>query len=375
VSARIDWRADRALTNRSWGLLYAVRGLRGALICVAVGGRGQLSADRIVWQYRQNTPDTCCPVVYRGLLFTVSDERIANAWMPGLEKTRPAHLVADLISAGFGRLAFSSLTAPARYSSPLLAYAAKMDNKTSRVHVGLNPGSCARRYLEVGSRVFQAPCRRDKLLFSASGCGETRMGRIFPGWILVALTGCIPEDNVDNVVDPEVIPKGRPAAQSPRDKQRLSAVNLNESSWNIVRSPKASPERYRQALDWARQACEMNRRNANLLNTLGVAQYRIGDYQAAEKTLQQAMALRPDSDANKDSAWDRVFLAMTWQQLGKIQQAQRVLEQVRDLISLHQLERNRELQGFMREAQRLIPLRSQRNLNSDETSQTSSGQK
>ena len=375
MSARIDRRADRALTNRSWGLLYAVRGLRGALISVAVGGRGQLSADRIVWQYRQNTPDSCCPVVYRGLLFTVSDERIANAWMPGLEKTRPAHLGADLISAGFGRLAFSSLTAPARYSAPLLAYAAKMDNKTSRVHVGLNPGSCARRYLEVGSRVFQAPCRRDKLLFSASGCGETRMGRIFPGWILVALTGCIPEDNVDNVVDPEVIPKGRPAAQSPRDKQRLSAVNLNESSWNIVRSPKASPERYRQALDWARQACEMNRRNANLLNTLGVAQYRIGDYQAAEKTLQQAMALRPDSDANKDSAWDRVFLAMTWQQLGKIQQAQRVLEQVRDLISLHQLERNRELQAFMREAQRLIPLRSQRSLNSDETSQTSSGQK
>ncbi len=111
----------------------------------------------------------------------------------------------------------------------------------------------------------------------------------------------------------------------------------------------------------------MNRRNANLLNTLGVAQYRIGDYQAAKKTLQQAMALRPDSDSNKDSAWDRVFLAMTWQQLGKSQQAQRALEQVRDLISLHQLERNRELQAFMREAQRLIPLRSPRSWNSEET--------
>ena len=193
------------------------------------------------------------------------------------------------------------------------------------------------------------------------------MKRIVPGLILVALTGCIPEDNVDNVVDPKVIPKGRPAAQSPGDKQRLSAVNLNASSWNIVRSPKASPERYQQALGWARQACEMNRRNANLLNTLGVAQYRIGDYQAAEKTLQQAMTLRPDSDSNKDSAWDHVFLAMTWQQLGKSQQAQRALEQVRDLISLHQLERNRELQAFMREAQRLIPLRSQRSSNSEET--------
>ena len=60
------------------GLLYAVRGLRGALICVEVGGKRQLSADRIVWQHRQTTPDTCSPVVYRGLLFTVSDEGIAQ---------------------------------------------------------------------------------------------------------------------------------------------------------------------------------------------------------------------------------------------------------------------------------------------------------
>ena len=60
------------------GLVYAVRGLRGALIAVRAGGRGQLSEDRIVWRYRKNTPDTCCPIVYRGLLFTVSDEGIAQ---------------------------------------------------------------------------------------------------------------------------------------------------------------------------------------------------------------------------------------------------------------------------------------------------------
>ena len=193
------------------------------------------------------------------------------------------------------------------------------------------------------------------------------MRRFFSVWILTLITGCIPEDNVDNVVDPDVIPKGRPAAQSPRDKQRLNAVNLNESSWNIVRSPKASLERYQQALSWAQQACELNRRSANLLNTLGVAQYRTGDYEAAQTTLQQAIALRPDSDSNKDSAWDRVFLAMTWQQLGNRNQAQQTLERVRELIRLHQLERNRELQAFMREAQRLIPSHSEQSSNSEET--------
>ena len=96
------------------GLLYAVRGLCGPLICVAVGGRGQLSADRIVWQHRQNTPDTCGLVVYRGLLFTVSDEGIAQCldartgevqWRKRLQRSFQASPVA----AG-GRVYFVSTT-------------------------------------------------------------------------------------------------------------------------------------------------------------------------------------------------------------------------------------------------------------------------
>ena len=60
------------------GLVYAVRGAQGALVAVRGGGQGQLPQDRIAWSHRQNTPDTCCPVVYQGLLFTVSDDGIAQ---------------------------------------------------------------------------------------------------------------------------------------------------------------------------------------------------------------------------------------------------------------------------------------------------------
>ncbi len=64
----------------SEGLVYVTHGMRGPLLAVKPGGRGELPADRIVWQYEKGTPDTPCPVVERGLLFTVSDDGIARAF-------------------------------------------------------------------------------------------------------------------------------------------------------------------------------------------------------------------------------------------------------------------------------------------------------
>jgi outer membrane protein assembly factor BamB len=61
------------------GLLYVTHGMRGPLLAVRLGGRGELSQDRIVWKHEKGTPDTPCPVVERGLLFTVSDDGIARA--------------------------------------------------------------------------------------------------------------------------------------------------------------------------------------------------------------------------------------------------------------------------------------------------------
>ena len=60
------------------GLIFAVRGLRGEILAVHSGGSGRLAEDRIAWTYRHNSPDTCCPLLYHGLLFTVSDDGIAQ---------------------------------------------------------------------------------------------------------------------------------------------------------------------------------------------------------------------------------------------------------------------------------------------------------
>ncbi|REK19242.1 MAG: serine/threonine protein kinase [Planctomycetota bacterium] len=62
------------------GLIYVTRGMRGPLLAVRPGGRGELPQSRIVWQATKGTPDTPCPVITKGLLFTVTDDGIARAY-------------------------------------------------------------------------------------------------------------------------------------------------------------------------------------------------------------------------------------------------------------------------------------------------------
>lgn len=62
------------------GLVYATEGQKGELVAVKLGGQGQLGTRAEAWKYRENTPDTCCPVIWGGLLFTVNDAGIAQCF-------------------------------------------------------------------------------------------------------------------------------------------------------------------------------------------------------------------------------------------------------------------------------------------------------
>ncbi len=64
----------------SGDLVYVTRGMRGPLLAVRLGGSGELATDRIVWQQEKSTPDTPCPVLAEGSLFTVTDDGIARAY-------------------------------------------------------------------------------------------------------------------------------------------------------------------------------------------------------------------------------------------------------------------------------------------------------
>jgi outer membrane protein assembly factor BamB len=72
-------RGSRTITGPTLadGLLYTTEGKRGALLAVKPGGTAKLGNDAILWKQSDSTPDTPCPVLWKGLVFTVADNGIA----------------------------------------------------------------------------------------------------------------------------------------------------------------------------------------------------------------------------------------------------------------------------------------------------------
>jgi WD40 repeat protein len=66
------------------------------------------------------------------------------------------------------------------------------------------------------------------------------------------------------------------------------ASELNKTSWNVVMHPGRTPEEYEKALAEAQEAHELLPDNGSILNTLGVAHYRVGKYAEALTTLQRS---------------------------------------------------------------------------------------
>ncbi len=83
---------------------------------------------------------------------------------------------------------------------------------------------------------------------------------------------------------------------------------LNERSWALVSRPGAKADDYRTALRWAEAACRLVPKAAAYLNTLGVAQYRVGNYRAAVETLGSSAINAADPRGSVPA--DLAFLAM-----------------------------------------------------------------
>ena len=60
-------------------MVYVTQGMGGNLLAVPLGGSGKVADTLVAWKYDANTPDSCCPVVTGKLLFTVSDNGIAQS--------------------------------------------------------------------------------------------------------------------------------------------------------------------------------------------------------------------------------------------------------------------------------------------------------
>lgn len=87
LSGKELWRMDELFGGRtatgptfSHDMIFCTRGLRGPLVAIKLGRVGKLDRRDIAWTYDQGTPDTCCPVAWDTLLFTVTDDGIARCF-------------------------------------------------------------------------------------------------------------------------------------------------------------------------------------------------------------------------------------------------------------------------------------------------------
>src|SRR5262249_25015980 len=103
---------------------------------------------------------------------------------------------------------------------------------------------------------------------------------------------------------------------------------LNAESWDVVRRADQPNSKYRGALEKAERACRLRPGDGNLLNTLGVAQYRNGSYQEALASLTRS------NELNKGRLpHDLAFSAMAQHRLGRTDAARETLERLKKVVN------------------------------------------
>lgn len=77
-------RGGRTVTSPTFasGMIYATRGMRGELFALPLPSeaKGERSLREIAWRQADATPDSCTPVVWGDLLFTITDQGVAKCY-------------------------------------------------------------------------------------------------------------------------------------------------------------------------------------------------------------------------------------------------------------------------------------------------------
>jgi tetratricopeptide (TPR) repeat protein len=124
----------------------------------------------------------------------------------------------------------------------------------------------------------------------------------------------------------------------------------NQLAWGLVTNPKPELRVPARAVKLAKKAVELAPKAGYTWNTLGVAQYRAGDWQAAINALEKSMELRQGGDSG-----DWFFVAMDRWQLGEKVAAQKWYQAAALWLARHS-PKNDEYKQFRAEAATLIGL-------------------
>ncbi len=147
----------------------------------------------------------------------------------------------------------------------------------------------------------------------------------------------------------------RQAALTLAEQYRQDSRALNQASSAVVLQPDASTEAYRQALLQAEEACRLEPENGGHVKTLGVAQYRLGQYPAAVETLARSLTLNVTADGPHPARLQ--WLARAQHQLGRKEETQATLARLREALAKPRWTSwasSPEYAAFLREAETLL---------------------
>jgi WD40 repeat protein/tRNA A-37 threonylcarbamoyl transferase component Bud32 len=145
----------------------------------------------------------------------------------------------------------------------------------------------------------------------------------------------------------------REEAQARAERYLQSPEVLNDRSWRVVRQPGLPKSAYQHALLQAQEACLVAPGNGELLNTLGVARYRAGQYPAALESLTESDRLQSPRYQGSHPA-DLAFLTMTYHALGQKEKAEAFLLRLREAMKQTRWARDAEARAFLQEAEALL---------------------
>ncbi|CAN5288625.1 hypothetical protein BH10PLA2_BH10PLA2_23110 [soil metagenome] len=128
-----------------------------------------------------------------------------------------------------------------------------------------------------------------------------------------------------------------------------AALLLNNAAWFAIRYPRIAPHNAERCLKMALEACRLSPMDGMVLNTLGVAQYRVGQSKEAIDTLSQSFALNRMGQLGIQPA-DVAFLCMAYAQQNQPVEAKEQFNQLKALSKLKHWREDSECPAFLQEA-------------------------
>ena len=130
--------------------------------------------------------------------------------------------------------------------------------------------------------------------------------------------------------------------------RKLFSAAEHSISWNIVKSPQRSARQLERGLRCARAASALAPKSAGVINTLAVANYRVGSHQEALSFAQKSVELSEKNPLNV------ALIAMCQHQLGKTDDAEASMRQLESLVNDKRWRGAPEVLSFHDEARQLV---------------------